>query len=386
MAGLAVPDGWIAKRVGKDLVITPPDVPAGKYFSVTVRPAADLDVVGFDDWFSAQMDADRKRIGTLVKDNGVSSQAGGDILYCVRTYRTADGENRIGGYIGLRRSGGKAQFARILSSADNDVYTPYMKPSTQMLLSWAKATGSSGDDQPVESRRTTPTPDRAPSRSEVLRRQYTAAPGAGVKPSQILGIYLQVGTGFGVGGYVTVNYDPVLVLKDGTYYEDFDVPPADLDIEASRRLRPKAWGRWRRAGENFETLSPTKGWEKSGWTGPYPGASAGERLAGTYSHLGGGGDVAYGGGTMIAVTNNITFMPDGHFSGGSSAGVSGNYETGSVTAGSSRKYAGTYRLNGYTAELRYNDGKIERRSFVFMDKKKKDALYLDGTPYLKDDD
>ena len=64
------------------------------------------------------------------------------------------------------------------------------------------------------------------------------ARGAGVKPSQIAGVYAQPSYGGGAGGFVSVSYEPVLALKDGTYYGGFEVPPSDLDVAASRRSRP----------------------------------------------------------------------------------------------------------------------------------------------------
>lgn len=81
----------------------------------------------------------------------------------------------------------------------------------------------------------------------------TARPGGGVKASQIAGIYCQPSYGGGAGGAVSVSYEPVLALKDGTYCGGFEVPPSDLDIAASRRAHPRQWGRWRGTANSTQT-------------------------------------------------------------------------------------------------------------------------------------
>ena len=89
---------------------------------------------------------------------------------------------------------------------------------------------------------------------------------------------------------------------------------------------------------------------------------------------------------MIAVSRSLTFFPDGHFQGSHSASVSSHEPTSDVgvVAGSNGANGGTYRIDGYTLELRFGDGTTDRRSFVFMDDTKK-ALYLNGVAYLRED-
>ena len=42
-----------------------------------------------------------------------------------------------------------------------------------------------------------------------------------------------------------------LLFTDGWAYTREDLAPADLDVEASRRLEPQYWERWRQAGGEF---------------------------------------------------------------------------------------------------------------------------------------
>ncbi|WP_431217241.1 hypothetical protein ACQ86N_23535 [Puia sp. P3] len=81
------------------------------------------------------------------------------------------------------------------------------------------------------------------------------APGQGLKPSDIKGVVLHQEYGMGVGGMMIIEYNPYLLLKDGTVYSHPYVCAYDLDVTRSRELEPKKWGTWK--AENAETLIVT---------------------------------------------------------------------------------------------------------------------------------
>ncbi|MBC8138365.1 MAG: hypothetical protein H8F28_21005, partial [Fibrella sp.] len=127
-------------------------------------------------------------------------------------------------------------------------------------------------------------------------------------------------------------------------------------------------------------IQDSKGvWDDGDFYGPLPAAKPGERLTGFYSSISGGGNTALGGSTMVVVTDDITFLPNGRFKAGRFAGGMSDQ----VTATSESATDGTYVLDGYTLTLKYRDGRVERKAFAFMEKGEKDSLYLDGSPYLK---
>ena len=198
----------------------------------------------------------------------------------------------------------------------------------------------------------------------------------GVSESQIAGIYCQPAYGSGAGGGVSVSYEPILALKDGTYCGGFDVPPSEFDVAASRRSRPGQWGRWRRTNGTIETQK-RGGWEKSGWIGPLPPSGPGQTLSGRYTSVSGGGNSALGGGITIGIEDSFTFLPGGRFVSGHTNSVS----SASVAGGASRSASGTYAISRNAITLRYAGGPVKRWSYA----KTKDGLvFLHGIAYVDD--
>ena len=68
---------------------------------------------------------------------------------------------------------------------------------------------------------------------------------------------------------------------------------------------------------------------------------------------------------MVVSSSNITFNNKGQFTRVSTGGGSYSGSTGSVTAYSNKDAAGTYMLDGYSLELKYNNGTSSRLSFYF---------------------
>ncbi len=217
---------------------------------------------------------------------------------------------------------------------------------------------------------------------------FSAGVNKGIKPAQIDGVYLEQNTGIGVGGMVIIRYDPVLLLKDGWAYDGWKLTPADLDVALSRKFEPESWRRYERKGDQIRVQERDGKWSKfEKWSQVGP-ARPGDTLQGRFSSIGGGGNTAFGGNTMIAVVNSYTFKKDGTFKTDSSVSASGGNEATDpngppgVVATSQASSSGTYKLDGYTLELRYSNGRVERRAFLWFDEKKKDSIFVDGTAFL----
>lgn len=225
---------------------------------------------------------------------------------------------------------------------------------------------------------------RAEAKAKDAARERILRTGAGVKPSQIAGVWLEQLLVPGVGGGMFLSQEPLLVLNDGTYCEDFDVPPAEFVVAESRRAHPTHWGRWRRSGKNIQTLTD-KGWEDIAWIGPLEAGGPGQRLSGTFTSIGGGGNTAFGGSTIVAVMKSFTFFPDGRFQAGSSVSASGggdySGEGASASATSQQSTRGTYTLGNYALVLHFNDGTVLHWSYA---RNSADLIFLNGTSFLND--
>lgn len=219
-----------------------------------------------------------------------------------------------------------------------------------------------------------------------------AAPGKGISPSEIHGVVHHFGKAKktfdrkSMFRYTTYpNQGIYLLLKNGWAYKSPDVPPSDLDEEASRRLQPKRWVKWK----DDKLLSSLGGLAhkplKRGHTLDIsvssPSTTIGRvtnRTSWKYLKLTSKGRFETSK-TTISNSNR-----DGHMLGDNqSSTVSSSSKSGQFTAGSTNdmvtgggaistvsnnkngngSHTGTYFIDGNTIELRYDDGSITRALF-----------------------
>ncbi|MBC8138462.1 MAG: hypothetical protein H8F28_21490, partial [Fibrella sp.] len=290
--------GWKTEQVGSSVRLTPRDLPAGALFELTVEAPTRLGGESPAGWLESRVGQEVKRLGTTT-DAGRAVPLDvpqGELFSLVRTVRLASGESRLLTGFAARRSDGQTVFVRIISSPEEAVYKQYLPGAIRGIVALAR--GGRGAETKVAKNpeKKTPANPRRPKGSAAYTRV-----GAGVSTSAIVGIYTRIASQMGYGGMLTLNNLPTVVFKDGTFYEDYDVPLADFDVAAARRERPNAWGKWRKQGGVIQILSEKRGWEKAEWLGPFPGAKPGEKLSGRYFSFSGGGDTALGGGTAYGV-------------------------------------------------------------------------------------
>lgn len=252
-----------------------------------------------------------------------------------------------------------------------------------------------------------PAPAAAPTPQPAVEAPYpyvTKTPGTGLKPGEIEAI-LREWRNEQAGMTMQVRTYYYLLLKDGSWRRS--LPPAaleDFDAAAARRGEPGDWGRWQRKGSSYELAGAGNGTPQ-----PLRADSAreparrGETLDGTWEI-----STAYS--TLWSVARShrsVSFDAGGRFSRSSGGGVvgsvgsaaAGNAVGGSVAhdddrssstvggpnfgGGSSRQRpstlpdrSGRYRLDGYTLELRYDSGRVERLPFCAT--ASRDQLWFDG--------
>ena len=180
--------------------------------------------------------------------------------------------------------------------------------------------------------------------------------------------------GIGVGGMVVMEFEPMILLKDGTYYDVGDRALEDVDLAAEQSAKPNQFGRWSRSGDGY-VLTNADGKAKSyalqdGALFKAYSAEQPTMLSTRYERFSGGGNTALGGEMMIARSNIYTFMPDGRFSTEGSVGASSSGEqTGvSTTLQSESATAGRYTLDNHTLVLTFADGRQERHFFAYASK------------------
>jgi hypothetical protein len=230
----------------------------------------------------------------------------------------------------------------------------------------------------------------APAAKLPPSREYafqTAVPGTGIKASQIEAI-LMYWTNDQAGMTMQVHTYFYLVLKDGSFRDG--LPPAvfaDVDVAAAKKGEPALWGHWTRNGNLYHLVWPNKfniTLDSSALRQP---ARPGEMLDGLYR-----GFSAYSTGYSVSSSEwSVQFSRDGHFiksanrsvvgSAGGMGGVGGavisddkgttstmggsNFATSRSRSGGrpAPSRSGTYKLDGYSIELDYDNGVVERRPF-----------------------
>ncbi|WP_345212975.1 hypothetical protein [Mucilaginibacter gynuensis] len=166
-----------------------------------------------------------------------------------------------------------------------------------------------------------------------------------------------------VSGYpAAIRFEPVVLFKNGDFYEVSDEPIDQLNIAESKSKTPKVWGKWRKSGETYY-LTNSKGQEhdyklgNGNWFPAYPYTGA-VKLKKGYQKVSGGD---YGNGLNTLSIAKINFVDATHFTEGSNTGVS----TPAAKAWNKTSAAGTYKVYNNTIELTFTDGKTVKKSFAF---------------------
>jgi len=311
--------------------------------------------------------------------------------------------------LGCKRPSGGLVYAESLLSSDRQYVHQTVGGLVSIFVAACTGTTTQSAAETADGARAT-----APAKSQGVRTErakpaapppfaYVKAPGTGLKPGDIEAILYewrneQAGMTMQVRSYY------FLLLKDGSWRDG--LPPValeDFDAAASRAGEPKEWGRWTRTGASYSLVSADGSSKKLDAKSARQPARRDEKLEGTWE-----GSSAYS--TMWSVSQShwaVSFDGNGRFSkssGGSIVGGAGSTAAGTAVGGSvvhdddsssstvgggnfgggsPRKRpstlpdrSGTYRLDGYTLELHYDSGRVERVAFCTT--ANRDEIWFDG--------
>ena len=362
------PPGWNMRQQADTLILTPPGL-TNRLYTYTIFPSANTNGANISQFTQQLIRTDLPAIGSTTdafKLNPVVDQ-----LFSV-TYELKDknGKPIALSYIIYEGEGGAAQVARIVTENNKVFYSPYLKTSLQhfmKMVNWKKNSANENARHPnkVKEKKYTP------KKPKISLAEITATPGKGLKAGDIEGIYINLESTFGVGGFVTQEYNPYLLLKDNSIYKRVHIDPLQLDVHKSKALEPDQWGTWSRSGNkiivNWNSGKPSS-WSTFHKTLP---ATNDTKLSGYYRTIGGGGNVAIGGDVMTFWQDGITFFNNGKYVRGRSRGVmsedAGPYGTHSSKTNSS----GTYSISGNKIVLKEDNGATNELAFYFFPDKNK---------------
>lgn len=196
----------------------------------------------------------------------------------------------------------------------------------------------------------------------------------------VAGFGILLNYGFGYGGMTIARYDPIVLFQDGSILTDIE---GLADPSADRRAHPDHWSRWRQTSGRYEYLAEDGQWraipDGQVWKSP-PNAS---RLAGRFTHVGGGGNLAFGGTSGVFAQTSYAFLSGGRLirEGVASASAEAG-DTRTVTGSQSGGRGGRYSVSGFTIDVRYDDG--GRESMILMTHPRDpDIIWLDGVSYVR---
>jgi hypothetical protein len=407
---ITAPPGWTSRQNGAAQEFIPNAHPNGEF---TLDIYVDNPPPTADEWFNGRIEQDISQRGQPVKTGRVNRSPNG-LLSVADTFHDASGKPYVVMYQGFAQPGRNAIFGVVRSPAHTFFYLPYIQQSGLILGAFARTGAAPQPSQLASAGPVAPAAPRGPTQpvrnpaqareAERLRAITVTEPGSGVQPSQIAALLYE-----GRGMTTVLGYQYVetvhLVLNDGWACSGLDVPPSELNVEASRRLEPEKWRRWQNAGAKYQFQdSKTGAWQNIA-AEPVPPLP--ERLSTrlktvkAYSFGGMGGSV---------FSRSIVFTPDGRYersngaiqgSGAVQAGGGFNGSAASVqdkngsrssagggngaiaVATSSRSAAGGggmtggYLVSGYTLELRGDDGSVQRiLAFYPFPKENKSSIFL----------
>lgn len=365
--------GWAMQENGGQYKFTPPE----GNFEYDVMPVQKEQVDNFMEWIKALSAKDLPASGysaPLSSPAPIAKYVQKAVTYSVMVN---DKQNKRWGvmYFAYQFNGNEIRYGKVIwipGSQGTALNTAFRHFATLMKQETGANTAKSADAE--TGTRTTAT--TRPKNSRLP--SPTTAPGKGLSPPEISGVMLHSETGIGVGGMVLILWKPFVFLKNGTMYAYPDINPYDLDVPKSKQQEPEKWGTWKingkivtvTRGSKNGTPSKVEEW-KSGWWAWASPAGANEKLNASFNSLSGGGNTAMGGSTMTVSSSNITFNNNGQFTYESTGGGSYSGSGANVTAYSSKNKAGTYKLDGFSIELKYNNGTTTRQCFYFFDNDKR---------------
>ncbi|HTE50668.1 MAG TPA: hypothetical protein VK698_07355 [Kofleriaceae bacterium] len=294
--------------------------------------------------------------------------------------------------LGCRRASATMIYAELIAP-DLETFRTYMQPAITLVL------------QTCFDRAITPAKEErapaAPTAAKPDAFRYRAADGKGLRPAAIRAVVYSWSQSWS-GVNLRMDESTYLLLANGKVRDGVPpVAPADFDAEAEMRAEPKKWGTWKKRGDEYQlAFAGQAPFEPPNTLERTPGRP-GERLDGTYSKSSSYSVGSYGSWS----SRSIAFGPDRRFSrshegGASIAGPAGSTPTsaGWDDSGSSvstptlgtrsrsgsteADRQGTYHIDGYTLELRYDSGRVERHFFFTRDDRA--TVWFDGAE-LRDD-
>ncbi|MCF6288313.1 MAG: hypothetical protein L3J53_03630 [Proteobacteria bacterium] len=418
---------WKIEQKSNTTVYTPNNLKKGERYSITLFSANNIGGT-HKNWMNNFISADEKKLGEITYKNKIAQEKV-DILVTARKFKNVIGkkfdyvanrnkpifESQFALYISQKIDNDKAGIMRA-NYSNMDIFKRYQYGLKEV----AKIMAEQGNNTYLNQKLTTHKKQQqrlakvkqkkidaekarqiAIERAEALRR---TKPDQGLKLAQIETVLIDNQIDVLMGGFDTRMH---LLLKDGWAYKmgagGAEIPPADFNATYSKQYEPNRWSQWRKnAKGKYEKKNQQGEWQIIEGDKTIPGTKN-ETVSGNYGKHAGSSNFG-------SSSYYIKLFKDGRFERSSNILVStnsidGNYNiitssgsnkdgTRTVSSGSSpravlgsnrktndgAKNTGTYKIDGYTIEMHYDNGVVRRELFCFDDPDKS-AIIVDDKYY-----
>ena len=179
---------------------------------------------------------------------------------------------------------------------------------------------------------------------------------------------------------------PVVLFKDGTYWDIDDAPLEYTDFEVEKRSKSAEWGKWRKQDLRYY-LTDQKGVTNDYLFGANFFRSTAAKQSGDFLNKAYKKIVFTAGlgpdGVSSFSSSRYAFSSNGRFTTQSVIGASGP----NIAAGSDQSKSGTYSIQGHTIVLTYGDGRTIRRFFGFSTggnppKESRELIFIGSNPFV----
>jgi len=361
--------GWDMDEKSGSYIFKPGKVSGEtKEFVYEIMPIEKGEGQSIEDWFSSAIDKDVKEAGFTLTGAGKKNITTNQTIVSYSAELTdKKGKAWYVTYIAYQLGSGENRLARIMSSPDVKYYAVNMRPVAAHIDQLAKH-----DASVTVAGKNTKTGHSHNKQDNKPATQGDMVIENGLRSQEINGILIHLDYSTNADGKTVRNYKPYLVLNDGSIYSEPVLSPYSLDVAQSKQKEPQKWGTWKLKNNIFTVewtgKNETEKWFKN-WFWATPAAKE-EKLDGAFMTVTGAENWSIKSGENSYGSKNIVFNKDGQFA------LTGSYNGNAAVPASefNKKYeAGTYTLNDYSMELRFNNGTVIRRIFYF---------YLQGSTHF----
>ena len=217
------------------------------------------------------------------------------------------------------------------------------------------------------------------------------APGKGIPAQQIEGLYHHWNWMMMLNAGMIDTGSDYILFKNGEVWRHPQLPPQDIDVAKAKHLTSTDWGSWQRTG-NVTVIRMPGGHDERYEPAQlvrYEPAPKNEHVEGSWHTTLTYVSNAGGHSTTGVSTHTLILHSDGrfiwdNFSGASFQNSTGSTRTGGTFTNPRPVHAGHYQIDGYTLQLTYDDGRVERDLFYWAGgpNERYDMLLLNGKKYL----